>query len=1219
MKTSCQPVIAGIAATGLMAILVSGAFAMLFGANWSEAQSNSGPVRLAIVGGGERPTAAADLLTVELTKRADVQLLERNEIEKVYREQALAAANRDYVKLGQVLGADGLLLVEVMPQGTSQFLVARLVATKPGVIISEVRLPYVPEEAARLAVLTAENLGACFAKLRVPASQVIPMSVVNLRSALHSAQGQEVEQQLTLLTIDRLIHQPELFVLERRQMESLTREKELSANESPFWSGRYVLDGVIDRDGYQRETLTLNARLTPPKGGTAMTIDVAGSRTNLAEVVNRLATRVIELLRLRPSEVSWGSADEADRFFEEAKWGFKWGVLQEAQSAVESSWALGKQTKEVALLRIQIYRSQGRPPQNDAAAIRPERPEYSPDAKELEPALRALSLFEEDFRSLETQASTVDTNWYVAAIDALQSASELLRQFYYHPEAVQGHEEQVQELRRNARETFSLLDKDSRYRGLSPKHDFFMWSEDGLRLEDHPSLSEVALGLGGYWQETPEECLEMYRQYARSDMLHQLRRYFVLPTLIAWRQEQQQRIPELWKGLVGELCESTNALIKLEGVFMLVAEARTDAEYEQSASQLHLLVLDNALAIDAAGWTDRLAQDIGDLVAATRYGVPKDWALRQDISRLFSGLRSDIQKEVSQEKRRVSVELFRQYLVTNADFQPRELQQRRLGNITEDEWKQLRPALAEYKACWLGQAMPEGDLFKYFAMTNLIAELERESGSGSQSSQYSAQVPQRRAWPPPAPAASSGPAPGKPLPVTRFWSVPRSIFESEDILPGYPLTTMATGCFREGRLWLEVRAGDPLGTHKATIWSVNLDTSDMGLIDVNSEGASLQTDQVTLNWYNHGMEMVNGFIYYALSGQVKRYSLRLRSWESVPLPVAGATSFSRLGDRLFASTADSIMEILPADEGVRILASRRRNPPVTLLDSLDNYGRCPVFAGPDGSLRVQVGGTIYTQATNSNEWTASPSLSGLPPPGAFLVFDQGVVFSIRNPLQAARWFRLAWDQTQPEAAFVDSSINPFRPRVVSYMRRSEPEPVERTRWQVPPYAGVQGASFCVDGQHLWIGTGSMQLLADASDRVTLAPHPSGQPLLFDCMEDSEKPVEIPLLLQVPIGVLPKEFLSRFGAPYRTARPPNEQKVLGEALPQSGTTENTRVYEASQLYLLAVPQGLVVTSKRMPGFWLVPREELRKRERSSGGNDRGERAAQQPRASGNQTP
>ncbi|HEU5122997.1 MAG TPA: hypothetical protein VFW05_02925 [Verrucomicrobiae bacterium] len=47
------------------------------------------PLRLAIVTESPEVTTAGDLLTVELSRKTGLRLLERAEIEKVYREQAL--------------------------------------------------------------------------------------------------------------------------------------------------------------------------------------------------------------------------------------------------------------------------------------------------------------------------------------------------------------------------------------------------------------------------------------------------------------------------------------------------------------------------------------------------------------------------------------------------------------------------------------------------------------------------------------------------------------------------------------------------------------------------------------------------------------------------------------------------------------------------------------------------------------------------------------------------------------------------------------------------------------------------------------------------------------------------------------------------------------------------------------------------------------------------
>ena len=98
----------------------------------------------------------------------------------------------------------------------------------------------------------------------------------------------------------------------------------------------------MDQNGYSKETITINARLTPPKGGVPMEFEVSGTRTNLAEVINQLAVKVSESLKVNSTIPAWNAADEAAQYFDEAKWALRWGIFSEAQAAADSAWALGK-------------------------------------------------------------------------------------------------------------------------------------------------------------------------------------------------------------------------------------------------------------------------------------------------------------------------------------------------------------------------------------------------------------------------------------------------------------------------------------------------------------------------------------------------------------------------------------------------------------------------------------------------------------------------------------------------------------------------------------------------------------------------------------------------------------------------------------------------------------------------------------------------------------
>lgn len=312
------------------------------------AQPNPPPVRLAIVPEDASSALAADMLTAALSQQENLQLLERADIEKVYREQSLSATGQDSLKLGRILGADGVLALRAIASPDSTNLMVQLIAVKPGVILFAPSFALPLAASGDWASAFAPRLHAYWPKLSVLAKDAIPLSVVNLRSAIQSPEGIEAEKQLKLLAIQRLSQEPRFFVLDRERIQSLGEEKERNADESAFWDGSYLLEGVLDQNGYAKDTLTLNARLTPAKGGAPLLLEVSGSRTNYAEVISRLAAKITELLRVNSTLREWNPADEAQQYFEEAKWALKWGVLAEAQSAADSAWALGKRDVDCA-------------------------------------------------------------------------------------------------------------------------------------------------------------------------------------------------------------------------------------------------------------------------------------------------------------------------------------------------------------------------------------------------------------------------------------------------------------------------------------------------------------------------------------------------------------------------------------------------------------------------------------------------------------------------------------------------------------------------------------------------------------------------------------------------------------------------------------------------------------------------------------------------------
>jgi TolB-like protein len=524
------------------------------------------PVRLALIAESDAAASVADVLTAELSSQKNLQLLERNEIEKVYREQGLSARNKDYLKLGQILGADGLLLMDTAQEGTNQFLNVRLVAVRPGVVLSAERFSWPMTDLTEWSPLFARQLGLFLPKLTVLVKDAIPLSVVNLRSAIASEAAVETERQLKLLTIQRLSRERQFFVLERQRMQLITTEKDLKLDDSVFWNGSYLLEGVVDQNGYSQETITINARLTPPSGGTPLPIAVSGSRTNLAKVVDQLAAKVNEALKMNSTIKEWNAADEAAQYFDEANWALRWGAYSEAQMAADSAWALGKHDMDCATTQINAYKGSlksmplseegdidasivNSTKQADRDYLTRELKKISeahsavifetnqmgigyidfnelPDPEMIDRAAHVLELYydfsrtsAEGARKLFARAVSGDARrnsaWYQLGIDSLVAASKVLQDFNLVPASPKPVAEKLTALRALARSVASMLAE------MPSEHDSYFVGDrfvthDELTIEERPNIFRCKLTWGCLWQETPEDCLVFYRELMSS-------------------------------------------------------------------------------------------------------------------------------------------------------------------------------------------------------------------------------------------------------------------------------------------------------------------------------------------------------------------------------------------------------------------------------------------------------------------------------------------------------------------------------------------------------------------------------------------------------------------------------------------------------------------------------------------------------------------------------
>jgi hypothetical protein len=1051
------------------------------------AQTNPAPVRLAIVSETPEAAMAADLLTVELSKGGGIQLLERNEIEKAWREQGMSAANRDDLKLGRVLGADGLLLLDVLRTPQSTNLIGRLVAVKPGVVVANGGFLWPLTDASQWAGSAAAYYGTFCPKLTLLPRDAIPISVVNLRSAVQSAEGRETERQLKLLTIQRLSQERQFFVLERQKMQSLGEEKELKSDESPFWDGSWLLEGIVDQSGYSKDTITINGSLTPRKGGSPLVFEVAGSRTNLAEVVNALAVKVAGLLNINSTVKDWNAADEATHYLDEAKWALRWGVYPEAEASADSAWALGKRDLECASVRVKSYmlavstvaqlcnsgqstldphggfdksdNPLGPPPgaaevQREIHQLQTRHPlglacrtcpangavvidyiyaDTAPDPQNIDTAFHALELYKEfslnssaDLLKVASEESSWrNSDWYDLGVQDLVAASTVLQDFHFAAGSRAAVADKLEELRALARSVADWICRtpavhDSYFVGdrLAPYDELaFTIGEDGGR---NPNIFSCEATWGCFWQERPEDDIALYRQLMSSPVFCYIHTRLWLrdlqrPRLVAWNDNDEQRLPLIWNNFIGELNVSTNLLLRMEANAFALADATNDGEMAVCftnffdtifanrdalvASKVELLYLNwGAGRLVEAGTGTGIATKTGDSLSQLFFADyrPRIEAMDQEYRH----------KTIPAAQTSSSFEKQKQFLAgsTSYDFMKfNDLFQDK--NYTTSQAAELRPLISAYESNLLSQAL--GPLkFKARADAQWIeAYLGNTVDTilNPASSQSPVAPPIRPPGQPQAPAraitatAAAPPAShGAPdivsniLTVNGFLRIPTATLTNDGISD----VTITSHHFTGGKLLLDLQYSavlylfDNRGAWKETR---NLSLPAVAILNLASKHWDVigcpEVDFVSQNNLYHRSALLNGDLFNCDGGQIRKYDFGTRQWQVSPVSDGNNYELFAVNDHLYAASRNIIFEILDSGKSSRILASARRNPPVSALDGQD-LGTPILLAGPDHSLRVSLESRIYTWA--GSDWREDSAV----PPASFPpeIFPDGALY-----------------------------------------------------------------------------------------------------------------------------------------------------------------------------------------------------------------------------------
>lgn len=1038
------------------------------------AQSNA-PARLAIIVESPDASPLSDILTAELSKNSQITLLERNEIDKVYQEQGMSAENHDYLKLGQILGADGLILLGKITStnqpstggaGASStkprnYLTVRLIAVRPGVLLVSERMSW-PDDVSQWAAGFTTHLQPLLPKLSLLVEDAVPISIENLRAAVQSPESQDLEHQLTALTIERLTRQRQLFVLERRKMQLLTSEKNLRGlDDSPFWNGSYLVDGTIDRNGYSRTEVTISGRLVPPKGGTPVEFEITGRRDNLAAVVDQFVDKIVENLKLNHVAVPWNPADEARAYFDEAKWALRWGVIDEAQAASESAWALGKQDMDCALTRIEAYRLDI--PEVSGANIKrilhgkqigtsvddPVHPE------DLDRSLHLLELYD-DFGHTFSEPPKLNSPYYLLGCDVLDRATGILRDFHFNPDSQASVSDKLRDLRALARAVASWLSQAPSVRdtywlnGRIPIHDevYHNFSEYLTYPRERQNLFDYEVQWGCFWQDKPEDCVALYRELMSNPLFVCIHQDFWFrtdddPRLTAWTAEDRTRLPEVWTNFLSELEQSTNAFWGIEARAVQLADAISQREKIDTDVVHTDLYRRNATEEEfqkyRTEWDQKMEQAGADLYgfAITNYDqivtgrdelLYVDWGLGAYFERdriltpTAEKLESDFRNSCAP---RLSA-LHDDYVSQNSErlkerenLQKFEKQKQYLASFTPYDFNTFNQLFSSLDVYSKQQAAELETLAESYC-SNMLAGVDGSAKFKAKSNagwiEFALEKRLKQTINPPQPVIASvvvsrtpPPAP-KPAVATNV-SLPKispltNILVVSHFLPfpkeRFPATNFAGATVFAHRLRDDSLV---LGVHYKDEWMV-YGSGVMNARGVLREAVAIwhpnhsweiipsaHTEeavwddvfikaQIGTPYPNLFVEFLNNFIYVSDWDAIRDYDLKQHQWQQVPFSNQRRAQLFAVKNHLYAASPESIVEIAPGGESVRILASTRRRPAASILDSREGLGDPIIFEGPGEDPYVALGNGVF--AWNGNDWQpVVATLTNRQPPEVF--------------------------------------------------------------------------------------------------------------------------------------------------------------------------------------------------------------------------------------------
>ena len=366
-------------------------------------------------------------------------------------------------------------------------------------------------------------------------------------------------------------------MLERVEMEKLAFEKAITGGRSSdFWTACCVIDGEITQAA--NDAVSIRLRLERP-GRSPESAQASGSTGDLRALIESLAGELMRQMEQGGLATPWDPADEARRFYMEAKSAFGAGLSAQALAAAEASQVLGYQSPALKELLLNLY-----VPKMFTADQRSPVKSVPAEHVDLNSALTALDIYDALLdEHVPVRWGSRGREAYELGPSALWSASRIIR-WYRENGLYRSREEDLEALRKSIRHAAQLLLAAQ----SNASWDFFC----------------VMACYAPYWYDEPAQALKAYdavlapsfngNAFAISWVRHHLTQYRDKPNLfgtegldlrtswlIGWRAMNDQGLKDLWREYVQRRVKSPVLNDRLDG--RLLAFYSTDSPEAQAA------------------------------------------------------------------------------------------------------------------------------------------------------------------------------------------------------------------------------------------------------------------------------------------------------------------------------------------------------------------------------------------------------------------------------------------------------------------------------------------------------------------------------------------------------------------------------------------------------------------------------------------------------------